>query len=148
MSSLSFYTDKGTIYPGQYTPLPGRVLLVEELRSHDKAFRPSLPVNITECRDHFRIEVAVPGSKREDILVHIKNATLFVTVIHPERTGSIQEKPGTREFDADLSERLIPLPRNADTEFISAEYRSGVLVICIPKDGVFARTGSQQVIVY
>ncbi len=70
MKSDILYSPDCSIYPGDYMPLLRAEEIEEELKlSHEgEALFP--PVNITELADSFKVEVAIPGVRREDFLLH------------------------------------------------------------------------------
>ncbi|QEC65783.1 Hsp20/alpha crystallin family protein [Panacibacter ginsenosidivorans] len=135
------------VYPGEYIPMPEIELLLAELKITGKdAAKP--PVNMDEFKDCFRIEMVIPGVKREDILVRIEeNNILSVMVLHKEEKER-NRKLKIHEFESDCLARKIILPGNVDTEFISAEYRQGILSFYIPKNGKRSGSAINQVFVY
>ena len=136
-----------TVYPGEYTPLPGMELLLEKQLNFDDMDDHKAHVNISEQPDCFKVEVALPGANREDIFIEVFDNTLSVVVLHME--GSFMKRNlKAHEFGKHLMERYITLPEYADAEFISAEYKQGILRICIPKTDVAFREVTQQVVVY
>jgi HSP20 family molecular chaperone IbpA len=119
------------IYPGEYIPLPETQGLVSKPRgviAHTAG--PLLAVNLEEKEDAVEIEMLIPGSGREDILVLIKRNDLSVIVRAQSVDGDYLK---LHEFNEACVQRNISLPVNADTEFVKAYYRQGKLRIYIPK---------------
>jgi HSP20 family protein len=140
-------TKEYTVYPGEYIPLPEVEALREELKMPGKGMAAKPPVNMNELKDSFAIEVLVPGVKREDILVHVHDDILYIVVLHKE-SDVLKKKQKIHEFDTDCLERNIRLPKNADTEFVSAEYNNGMLCLHIPKTHAPLNRGTRQIVVY
>jgi HSP20 family protein len=136
-----------TVYPGEYVPLAAMVLLLEKQLKYDDIDNQKAQVIISEYKDCFRFEVALPGANRENIFIEIFDNTLSIVVLHIE--GSFVKKNSTTlEFGQHFMERYITLPKYADAEFISAEYKQGILKICMPKTEIAFKEVTQQIVVY
>jgi HSP20 family protein len=138
--------DECLVYPGEYTPLPEARELMEGAKSSGKDTAQP-PVNIDEFGDYYKVAMIIPGVRREDILVYANDNILSVAVLQKEckETG---KKLKMHEFDTRRNERHILLPEDADTEFVSAEYKQGLLSLYIPKTGEPSTSVTQQIIVY
>ena len=110
------------IYLGAYVPLLKEEEVQEELKRSHEGETVYPPVNVTELADSFKVEVAIPGVKRENFLVHADENILSVCVVHKECGLHVGETFQLHEFNCDCFERDIILPDNTDSEFISAEY--------------------------
>jgi HSP20 family protein len=142
------YTKEYTVYPGEYNPPREVKSLLEELQTKDRHFAAQPLVNMDEFKECFTIEVVVPGVKREDIFVYIHDTILSIVVLNTNREEFRSKKLQIHEFDTKSFERHILLPGNADTEFISAEYRQGILSLYIPKTDEPSAPDTKQIIVY
>ncbi|GAB3922066.1 Hsp20/alpha crystallin family protein [Mucilaginibacter myungsuensis] len=89
--------------------------------------------NISETEDHFHIELAAPGLKKEDFRLNLDRNVLNISV--EQRTGNNdQHKNYSKcEFSYASWVRSFTLPESADTERIEASYTDGVLKIDIAK---------------
>ena len=92
-------------------------------------------VNIKETNDHFAVEVAAPGMRKEDFKVELDNNLLTIT---SERKDEHVEKEGERyskrEFSYQSFQRSFTLPQGLVKEDkIEAKYKDGVLHLLIPK---------------
>jgi HSP20 family protein len=98
--------------------------------------RPAVPaVNIREEDDHFAIELAAPGLKKEDFQVALNDNTLTIKSerqVENEETND-EQKFTRREFSYQAFERSFTLPETVDTEGISARYEDGVLLLTLPR---------------
>lgn len=128
MGSSSIYIEESLTYPGQYVPMPD----IEELLRDNKGCMKQPAINMDEFDDFFRIEVSLPGIHRQDIVTFVEDLTLTIKVIHTDQGGT-PSRPRIHEFDVNYFERQIELPENCDAEFVSAEYREGILNLIIPK---------------
>lgn len=106
------------------------------------------PVNIEELADAFKMEIAIPGIKRENFLVNIDGHVLFVRVLHKRPGHKKGPNFKLRVFNDVCFERRINLPVNADAEFISAEYKGGILQVIMPKTTRPVKNLHMQVVVY
>ncbi len=95
----------------------------------------SLPaVNIRETGDHFLVEVAAPGMKKDDFKVTLENNLLTISSAQEEGHESKAHGDYTRrEFRYHSFQRSFAMPPTADAERIQATYQAGVLCIQIPK---------------
>ena len=106
---------------------------VQRVLSLSKEGKGLPPVNITETPDGYRVEVAMPGVNRENILLLAKGNIISVIVIN--NTGSFHEEESSQqhEFEYDCFSCDIVVAANGDLEFANAVCHSGMLRIYIPK---------------
>lgn len=92
-------------------------------------------VNVQETEDGFGLEFAIPGLKKEDVKIELKERQLKVYSERSEEGESTNEQGRytRREFGYQAFSRLFTLPRNVDTEAIEARFEDGVLFIKLPK---------------
>ena len=147
MKSNLLYEKEYSAYPGEYIPMPETEALLRELKLTAKESDISPLVNMDEYDDCFKIEVALPGIRREEIFIQSHDTILQVAVLHKAHEMA-EKKLQIHEFDHNCFHRNILLPENADAEFIAAEYREGILTIHIPKDGESCTISTNQVVVY
>lgn len=92
---------------------------------------PTLPTDLEETDEAFIVEMDVPGVKREDVNVEIRDSHLQVSgeVKQRERTGTLrrQTRPVGR-FECTLA-----LPGEIDPDKVEAKLDHGVLMITLPK---------------
>ncbi|SRR5690606_2528176 len=136
------------IYPGEYTPRPELESLLKESR-HRKSEQTSSPqVNIDELDDSFVVEAIMPGTRREDIMVETRDNTLSILVASRAEENHHSGLRGLKRYLTKNLERHIFLPQGADTEFLSAEFRKGILRIVIPKGRDLRQGSRKKVVVY
>jgi HSP20 family protein len=81
----------------------------------------------------YKIEMAVPGARREDFIINVHDNVLFIAALPRNNNDSIEQH--------------LVLPSNADSEFASAEYRQGLLNLYISKTNKLSKT-TNQIVVY
>lgn len=147
MTNLQHYSEKYAVYPGQHIPMLEVRDIEEEHRKRRGINIKEPSVNVNELADIFKIEVAVPGVKRENLFVHVHENILSIAVLHKSEYNE-GRVPALHEFDDDFLERHIFLPPNVDAQFISAEYKEGVLHFYLPKTSQSFRSISATIVVY
>ncbi len=122
------YSQEISAYPGEYTPMQFKLEAIAEelLKPHEGASSPAC--NISETTEYYKIELAVPGLQREDFFASItQQGYLSISALHKE-SGSMQnEKYSKHSFNYECFNRELLLPENIDTDFVKAEYKTGIL---------------------
>ncbi len=121
-------------YPGEYKPVQSKFeMFANELsKPHEGASSPAH--NICETPEYYKIELAAPGLKREDFLVHInEQGLLSISALHKEPNGAVNEQYRKHTFNYECFTHELLLPENIDSNFNKAEYNAGVLSIWFPK---------------
>ena len=92
-------------------------------------------VNILETGQDFRLELLLPGFRKEDVQLNYHENMLTVKVELPEKRENNDEGINyfRREFDVYNFERRFRIPKTVDTENISAQFDSGILKLVLPK---------------
>ena len=148
MKNDVLYDAGCSIYPGAYMPLLKEEEVQEELKRPHEGETVLPPVNVKELADSFKVEVAIPGVKREDFLIHSDGNVLSVCVLHKECGLHEGERFQLHEFNYECFDRHIILPDNADAEFVSAEYKAGILRLYVPKAKQPAKNQHTRIAVY
>jgi HSP20 family protein len=137
------YADEYSTYPGKYVPMPE----IEELLKDKNQCLTQPSVNLDEFDNFFRIEVSLPGIKKQDIIILVEENVLTIDVVH--KGQSIFESTSRiHEFNMNYFERQIVLPHEADAEFAAAEYRDGILTLTIPKTPKPSAFHQGKIVVY
>jgi HSP20 family protein len=139
---------KGLVYPGEYIPAMEMESLLRNFKIPVNETAVTPPVNMNELASSFTIEVAVPGVRREDFFIYVHDNILSILVLHKNCEAFAKGQLQIHEYDTEYFERHIVLPDNAATEFVSAEYRQGILTLHIPKNGETVKTDNNQIVVY
>ena len=89
-------------------------------------------VDIFESTDAFTIAVELPGVKKEDIQLELKDESL---TLRGERKPERDVREGVHRIERVYGpfHRAFNLPSNIDTTSVKASFRDGVLEIVLPK---------------
>lgn len=125
-------------YPGSYhPPHERRIYRIRELNGESVP-----PWEIKRLNDGVLIRCWIPGAKREDVEVTIRNHILYLSVhsvLPPPETGAVVSIRYRQE---------IPLPLDADPMWLSAEYHRGLLTLQLPVNKPSFLPGEYKVVVY
>jgi len=89
--------------------------------------------NIFETDKEFRIELLLPGFKKEDVQLIHKENLLTIKVDNVQEENNEEYKYAHREFGASNFEKQYRLPISVDVEKISAKFENGILKVVLPK---------------
>jgi HSP20 family protein len=93
------------------------------------------PVNVSESPRFYKLELAVPGYKKEEIKVQLEQDMLSISAETGEEKKEEKEAFLRREFSYGTFHRAFRLPKGIVHEGISAKYENGIMYIEIPKTG-------------
>ena len=136
------------IYPGEYTPLYSMKPLLKDFILAKKSKRVQPAINMDEHVEEYKLEIAMPGISRDQIIIYVHQNTLSIAVISSGCNIPKDKKTKTDEANIEYFHRHISLPANVDTIFAAASLRAGVLCICLPKTNRPGLINANQVIVY
>ena len=100
----------------------------ENMEFHDKI----PPMNIVESNDGYRLELAVPGYKKEDFKINLDGHQLNIS-LETESDKAEGETYHRKEFNYSKFSRKYDLPEAADLDSVEAKYESGLLIVSINK---------------
>lgn len=89
-------------------------------------------VNIRNDADHYRVDMAAPGLRKEDFHIDVDRNVLVISC-ERDQPEEKQQKFERREYNFSRFSRRLSLPADADTERISGSYTNGILSLAIPK---------------
>jgi HSP20 family protein len=101
-------------------------------------------VNISETDDHYHIELAAPGLKKEDFKINLERNVLTISAEHQTEQTENDKKYNKREYSYSSFVRSFTLPDSADDGGIEAGYNDGILKIDVTKKEE-AKTVSRQI---
>ncbi len=90
-------------------------------------------VDVYEKDNNIIVEAEIPGAKKEDIEVKIKDNALIVKGEVKKEEEKKEESYHRKERFYGKFERVISLPTDVKVEEAKAEYQDGVLKLTIPK---------------
>ena len=103
------------------------------------------PVNIIETSKEYKLDLSVPGMKREDFDVDVENGVLTISSEKEEEKNEDDKNFRRREFSYNSFCRTFPLPDNVDENKIAAKYDNGMLEVTIPKSEVTISKPKKQI---
>ena len=104
-------------------------------------------VNVSETDDQFKLEIAVPGLKKEDIKLNIEDETLVISASKEEETTETKDKYTRREFNFSKFERRFQLNETVDVENIQANFADGILNIVLPKVAEEKKDTNREIVI-
>ncbi len=131
-----------SIYPGMYEPPVWLDEVLNSERNKDSQLI-NLTVNIVELPEYYKIEMPVPGFSRGDIFVGMQGGWLTISCMHKENQCNIKS-----HSDSECIKKKIKLPKDVDGDFVTAEFREGVLFIFIFKSFCENRPHAVRIVVY
>jgi HSP20 family molecular chaperone IbpA len=90
-----------------------------------------VPLNIADRGWAFVVRAALPGVKQDDVQVVVNGHTL--TIRSRDDSAVADDEWIVHEHSPSHWERSLNLPQDVDDSAISAEYRDGILELCLPK---------------
>ena len=94
-----------------------------------------MAMDISEKDDHYDVDVEIPGMKKEDIMLALRDGYLIVSAEHKEDKEE-KDKAGKvirRERYAGKMSRSVFVGKEVQEEDIKAKYEDGILKIVVPK---------------
>jgi len=131
MNALSSYAPlrEFSLFPGRFAGLADA--LFGETRSESKAWTPA--VNVTEDEHAYQIAAELPEVPSSDVKVVVRDGVLS---LKGERKSE-KKTEGTKFHLVERSygsfQRSFTLPKDADGDKVSADFKDGVLKVTVPK---------------
>jgi HSP20 family protein len=101
-------------------------------------------VNISETEEHYHLELAAPGLKKQDFKISLDRNVLNISVEQQNENKEADKRFSKREFSYSSFVRSFTLPDLADQGRIDAAYEDGVLKVDIAKKEE-AKMASRQI---
>ena len=90
--------------------------------------------NVIENGNEFRVELAVPGMKKDEIHVNVEDDMLTIRGEHKEEMKKEEKDKFTRkEFHYGSFSRTFRLPSEINQSAIDANFENGLLRLTLPK---------------
>ena len=98
------------------------------------SFSTTVPaVNIIEKEAEYKIELAVPGMRKDNFEIEMEEGILSISANQDEEKTSEKGKFTRREFSYNSFRRSFTIPESVDPAKIDANYTEGVLFISLQK---------------
>lgn len=101
-----------------------------------------LKADIRETDKEFIIEADIPGAKKEDIKLDLRDDTLTISVEHNNEVKEEAENYIRKERRYGSYSRSFYI-ENIKNEEVSAKYENGLLTVRLPKDDKKKNTGNR-----
>jgi len=94
-------------------------------------------VDVAETKDHYELTAELPGFRKDDVTVQVKDGVLELTA--QTDAGPAEDSAQTeprwllKERRQAKYHRSFRLPRDVDGDSIEAAFRDGLLVLTLPK---------------
>jgi HSP20 family protein len=92
----------------------------------------AVPVNITESKSGYEIEIAAPGFLKEDFKINLEKNLLTISA-EVNSEAETDKKTIRNEFKKQSFQRSFTIDENVETENISAQYVNGILTLNLQK---------------
>ncbi len=93
-------------------------------------------INITEEKENYKIEMALPGLKKEDFDIQVDDNLMTISCEKEFENNEPKNNNNgytRREYNYSSFTRSFTLPENADVSKVSAKYNDGILNISVQK---------------
>src|SRR5574344_541186 len=93
-------------------------------------------INVIENDKEYKVELAAPGTKKDDFQVNINNDGDLTIKLESKTDNKEEDKKAhylRREFSYSKYEQTLILPEDVKKENISAKMENGVLTVILPK---------------
>ena len=108
--------------------------LLSEFDDRESSLNGFTPVvNTREGEFAYHVDADLPGVKKEDIKINVKDNVLTISGERHHKEEVKEEDYHRVETSFGKFERSFTLPKGSDTENISASNKDGVLEVVIPK---------------
>ncbi len=110
----------------------GPALMREFFDNDFFGFAPSFKADIRETPQEFIVEAELPGMKKDEIVVELKDNTLTISAEKKEEYNEEKENYVRRERRFGSTRRSFYV-ENVDDKKVKADYQDGILKIVLPK---------------
>ncbi len=135
MNLVRFHNPYRTVNQNLVDQVFNNVMRNDYHENHLKNCNCKPATNIFETENEFKLEMLLPGFKKEDVQLNFHEDVLTVKVELPKKEeGQEQEyKYEHREFEAYSFERKFKIPNTVNVDNIEARYENGILELVLPK---------------
>jgi|GEM_PF-2579133 len=140
---------KADAYPGQYTPK--KQLLKAMTEGYFELDDDQVELNIcqSETKEYYKVELTVPGLKRENLVVKINDeGDLCIYGMKQQSTSVSNDLAVKTQRKMETFKSEIALPDYVDTSFVSAACHSGTLSILFTKADTAVKRRASTIVVY
>lgn len=103
--------------------------------------------NIIENKDHYEVNLAAPGMKKDDFNIDVEGNVLTISAEKEEKKEEKDERYSRKEFSYASFTRSFTLPDWVIKEKIDASYENGLLKVNLPKAEEAKKLSSKHITV-
>ena len=103
--------------------------------------------NIIENKDHYEVNLAAPGMKKEDFNIDVEGNVLTISAEKEEKKEEKDERYSRKEFSYASFTRSFTLPDWVIKDKIYASYENGLLKVNLPKAEEAKKLSSKHITV-
>jgi len=103
--------------------------------------------NIIENKDHYEVNLAAPGMKKEDFNIDVEGNVLTISAEKEEKKEEKDERYSRKEFSYATFTRSFTLPDWVIKDKIIASYENGLLKVNLPKAEEAKKLSSKHITV-
>lgn len=104
-------------------------------------------INITEEKNDYRVSMAVPGLKKEDLKIDVSGNILTISSEKETNQEDNDKKFTRKEYNYSSFSRSLTLPDEINKEKIEAKYEDGLLKIVLPRKQEAITAATKQIAV-
>jgi HSP20 family protein len=134
MSLIRYNSQLNDYVPASFSNLVDRFFSDSLSRSGGSAYSFVPKVDIYENEKSFELHVAVPGMKKDDFKLDLKDNFLTISGERKFTREKNDNNFHSVETQYGSFSRAFSLPENVDGSKISAKYADGILEVSLPKD--------------
>ncbi|MFA7381070.1 MAG: Hsp20/alpha crystallin family protein [Bacteroidia bacterium] len=120
---------RDTLFPKFFNSMVGDFF--PDTASDNRFFSPK--VDIVEKDNQFEVHASLPGLKKEDIKIDLKNDVLTISGERKFQNEQKEAKYHLVESHYGSFSRSFSLPETVNKESIQAEFKDGILNLILPK---------------
>ncbi|HTI60228.1 Hsp20/alpha crystallin family protein [Mucilaginibacter sp.] len=90
-------------------------------------------VNVHDRKNHYELEVAAPGYKKDDFKINTENGLITISAKTSNSKKEEKENYVRQEFSCSSFTRTFSLPEDVEDDKINAHYDNGVLTVELKK---------------
>lgn len=134
MSIIRYNSEPKTYAPRVFSDIIDNLFNETLTRAGNKYahFVPS--VDILEQEKSYEVHAALPGLKKEDVKIELKDKQLTISGERKFENENNAKNYHVTETQYGTFKRTFYLPDNVDSTNIAAEFKDGILNVVIPKD--------------
>ncbi|MGM0550500.1 MAG: Hsp20/alpha crystallin family protein [Bacteroidota bacterium] len=102
------------------------------------------PANISEDKEAFFIELAIPGFEKEDFEITFEKQLLTIS-LDKETEEQEGKKLRMREFQFNPFKRSFRIGKQINVEGIAASYKNGMLTLTLPKQEAYVEKPARSI---